>query len=156
MPGPSATPGRAAAGQAVQTRIDVRCRRSPQHCGSVAAVLGRAGQGRLVQVNQSCPAVAARTGCPGLRRAARSAMIPLGANLKHMLARTATLAVLLKGLLVELHRLDYSAADRGRRFALDAAADLKGHGATRAQVGGDRLEADILAYFGAFQLSPEA
>ena len=76
-----------------------------------------------------------------------------GANLDHLLARTTTLALVLQGVLVELHRLDPAAAARVRQFALDIAADLQAHGATGAQVGGDRIEADIKAYFASLQLA---
>ena len=75
-----------------------------------------------------------------------------GANLDHLLTRATTLALVLQGVLVELHRLDPTAADRVRRFALNTAADLQAHGATGAQVGGDRVEADIQAYFASLQL----
>ena len=75
-----------------------------------------------------------------------------GANLDHLLARTTTLAIVLQGVLVELHRLDPAAAARVRQFALDVAVDLQGHGATGAQVGGSRVEADIQAYFASLQL----
>lgn len=74
-----------------------------------------------------------------------------GANLDHLLARMTTLALVLQGVLVELHRLDPAAAARVRQFALDIAADLQAHGATGAQVGGDRVGTDIQAYFASLQ-----
>ncbi len=73
------------------------------------------------------------------------------ATLEHLLIRTTTLGVVLQGVLVELHAFDPASTGRIRRRALDLAADLQAHSGSGAQVGGERLDADIQAFLGVIE-----
>lgn len=66
--------------------------------------------------------------------------------MEHLLIRTTTLGVVLQGLLCELHSIDPASTSRIRRLALDLAAALQAHSGSGAQVGGERLDADIQAF----------
>ena len=78
------------------------------------------------------------------------AMASPGTDPETMLARTTVVSVALQALMERLLRKGVLTAQDllvMRRFGLDLAGDLRAHGATGAQVGADRLEREIMAWW---------
>lgn len=67
-----------------------------------------------------------------------------------MLARTTVVSLALQALIERLllaRVLDTRDLSAMRQLGLDLAADMRAHGATGAQVGADRLEREVLAWW---------
>lgn len=73
-----------------------------------------------------------------------------GTDPETMLARTTAVSLALQALVERLLRagvLDAGDLSGMRQLGLDLAADMRAHGATGAQVGADRLEREVMAWW---------
>ena len=73
-----------------------------------------------------------------------------GADLETMLARTTAVSLALQSLIERLLLagvLDVRDLSGMQQLGLDLAADMRAHGATGAQIGADRLEREVTAWW---------